>query len=531
MEKDEKLTKDQLIEELDSVRSELASLKAVHENIQNGAYNYLKNYMEDGFSFQKMIFDDERNPLDFIFLDVNKKYELFTELKGSEIIGKKATEVFPGYKNHPVRWIEKYGDIVKNRSEFIIEHFSNRLNRWLLIKSFPLDDDFFVSIFYDIHQLKEQEKIIRESEFKYRILFDASSDAILLTKGHIIFDSNHAAEKLFNINKKQLAGQNIFDFMPSYKKSGIMSESFILDKVAKALEGTVQYFEWEQLKTDGEVFIADITLNRIKSYGEHLLQVTIRDITKRKLAEKELEKAKKVAEDMVEAKSYFLANISHELRTPLNQIIGMNDLMSSTELDEEQDECTTVIKTASGKLNDMIKNILDFSEIESSNINIQDIPFSLQSTLKKVLKTIKLQAENRELQFKHSMDKNVPDSVIGDPLRLRQILLHLLSNAVKFTKKGNVGLYVKLEVGELPENKKRVQFIIKDTGIGIKDVVIEKIFDSFSQADTSHSRDYGGIGLGLGIAKGLVELMGGKLQVESSAEGSTFYFHIDFELA
>lgn len=280
------------------------------------------------------------------------------------------------------------------------------------------------------------------------------------------------------------------------------------------------------------------TVSRLSRQNEELeaLKNNLEDMVKAKTAE--LEKAKKTAEEAAaransatQAKSEFLANMSHEIRTPLNGIIGMAGLLASTRLDDTQKTYVDDLAFSGDLLLSIISDILDFSKIEAGKLELENIPFDIKEMLDKLHALLRYQADSKGVRLKFTIDKNLPDTICGDAVRLRQIILNFLSNAIKFTDKGgSVSLHA-LEIRRAGEIS-LIEVSVKDSGIGIKEEDISKIFEKFTQADSSTTRKFGGTGLGLPISKLLIEKMDGEIEVKSEPGiGSEFIARIPFTIS
>jgi PAS domain S-box-containing protein len=334
--------------------------------------------------------------------------------------------------------------------------------------------------------------------------------------------TNRAMHEMLGYTHEDLSSVEKWDQIvhPDQRASGAK-------RYAELLEGKHDSDEWEQrfIRRDGRIVIADGTFSILRDAPgnpQYLLNTT-KDITDRKQAEADLLAAKEEAVTATKAKSDFLANMSHEIRTPTNAILGMTHLALRTELTAKQRDYLTKTKVAAQALLGIINDILDFSKIEAGKLDVENTEFRLDHVLEDLSSVVSQKAHDKNLEFLIAPPNNLPPNLVGDPLRLGQILINLVNNAVKFTERGEVLVTVALE--EQLADRVKVRFSVRDSGIGMTPEQSAKLFQAFTQADTSTTRKYGGTGLGLSISKRLVEMMEGTIWAESEpGAGSTFHF-------
>lgn len=378
-----------------------------------------------------------------------------------------------------------------------------------------------VGIFFDVTKDKEME----ENLVMVQAALEAAANAIVITDADAyILWVNKAFCHLTGYGPEEVIGKN-----PRILKSGKHDDTFYQQMRQTISAGNVWRGELVNRRKDGSFYGEEMTITPVrgKDGGIHYYIAIKQDITERQRRDAELRQAKDFAEAANRAKSAFLANISHEIRTPMNGILGMTGLMLRTTLTPEQREYQRMVRQSSEALMVLIDDILDFSRIEAGQLHLESVDFDPHACLADTLKAISMRAHEKGLELLADVSNDVPHHLKGDPIRLRQVLLNLVGNAIKFTLSGQVQVTVQTE--SRTAQGVELHFQVQDTGIGIPRDKLQDIFKPFVQADVTMSRKYGGTGLGLAIATRLVELMGGRIWVESERNrGSTFHFTARF---
>ncbi len=476
-----------------------------------------------GYAYHKIILDETGKPHDFIYLEVSPYFEALTGIPTNGIIGKRVREVIPGIENSEFDWIAFYGKIALEGGEAEIEQYEALLKRWFRIYAYSDKKFFFATFFIDITKQKENELELQ----KLTQAIEQNPACVVITdiQGNIEYVNPQFTQNT-GYTKEEVKGKN-----PRILQSGKHPKEFYQQLWKTISSGNVWRGEFLNVKKSGELYYESATISPIFNDQHQIVNyVAIKeDITEKKIIEQELIKAKERAEEHERLKTAFLQNMSHEIRTPLNAISGFTQLLANPNITaEKRRNYGAIIQSNVHYLISIVTDILTMAALETgqekiilSEVNINDLIIGL-------LHVFKQQTVNKPIAFYVTPSLNDNDAEIyTDRTKLNQILNNLLSNAIKFTDQGFIDFGYTLKTETTPW---MLQFYVKDSGIGIAKENYEKIFERFHQADSSISRVYGGNGLGLAICKGLVELMGGKIWVESTAgKGSTFYFTIPYQ--
>lgn len=466
--------------------------------------------------------------LDTKFLSVNKAFCDMIGYSEQELLAMSFIELT--YPDDSLNTIHLYNKLLKNE-----------INSYETEKRYIHKDGHLICLFisvsavYDnngkiIYLLNQVLDMTQRKEDEKKLIFNSSilqnvQDCIMVTDmGGYITYWNQGATSIFGYSEEEVIGKKVDIAYPDN------ALTLLEDSLERIASGGHYNSEWRARAKNGSDVWLDLKTTPLLDNNGHISGFigVSKDITEKKKAQEELIKAKEVAEKALRIKSDFLATISHELRTPMNGVIGMTELLLNTRLEPEQSEYVQIINKSGNALLTVINDILDISKIESGNIILEKKPFELRKCIEDVFDLMSIKAKEKNIELIYYVGSDLPKFIIGDVTKLRQILINMLDNGLKFTEKGE--LYISAELIKKEDNVLIVKFIVRDTGIGMDTDTINNLFQVFSQADSSLTRKHGGTGLGLAISQRLIHLMNGNICIESEpGKGSEFTFTISFQ--
>jgi PAS domain S-box-containing protein len=486
-------------------------------------YHSLFENMLEGYAYCQTHFDQDQLT-DFTYLDVNSAFGELTGLK--DVVGKKVSDLIPGLRDTNRELFEVYGRVASTGNAERCETYLERLGIWLSITVYSSRREHFVVVFDNITERKRAQALLVDS--RQRLALATESARIGTWDWDVVTNSLVWDDQMYT-----LYGIREEDFSGAYDawQKGLHpdDQTRAETEIAAAVHGANGFHtDFRVLWPSGEVrHIEAHALVRRGNDGSTTHMVGVNwDITERKRADVERRLAKESAEAANRAKSEFLANMSHEIRTPMNGVLGMTGLLLDTSLTSQQHGFAEMIRDSGEALLTIVNEILDFSKIEAGKLVLETVDIALDQLVRGTLELMRGTADPKGLELRVLIDPGVPTELRGDGGRLRQVLINLVSNAIKFTPSGEVELHISIEWQT--KEKAFLRFRITDTGIGISPETQARLFQAFTQADGSMTRRYGGTGLGLAICKQLVEQMRGDIGVESAAgAGSTFWFTLE----
>ena len=375
----------------------------------------------------------------------------------------------------------------------------------------------------NITERRLQQEAIQREVRRHEILMESSNDGILIIDDdHRIVEANRRFAEMLGYSEEELIGMYTWDYVADHDEMSIREGFGNFSRVSLVIESKHQ-------RKDGSVINVEVSLTGVDVMGENLVLAIVRDISDRKRVQAELRRQKEKAEAASNAKSEFLANMSHEIRTPMNGILGMLQLLQTTNLDLEQSDYIHTAIQSSKRLSRLLSDILDLSRVEAGKLSLQSASFDLERCMRQVGELFEFTGREKGVVLDIRTDPGISHRIIGDPTRLQQVLINLVGNAFKFTEDGTISVEA-FFLSPLVSGTHRVLFVVADTGEGIPENKLGDLFSPFTQVHQGYTREYQGAGLGLSICKRLIELMGGSMAFDSmSGEGTTVYFVLSFQ--
>lgn len=530
----------QSVKEMRDTASQRAQLEVTNEVVESQVRERTAELLE---SQQRLNLLIDKNPIAIVVTNQNGFIEMcnpaFTSLfhyGQAEAVGQRLDDLIvpPEFVNEGVALTNQVREAGKSIKAITRRRRNDGLLIDVEIDALPLISDgqaqASLVLYQDISERSQVERALQQAEQKYRSIFENAAEGIFQTtpEGRHL-SANPALVRMYGYECEH----DVLNGMLDVGGQLYVDPNRRLE-LTRALEqhGEVKGFESQVYRKDGSIIWISENVRVVRDSENQLLyyEGTIQETTESKKAEAELRKAKEEAEDASRAKSEFLANMSHEIRTPLNGIIGMTEIVLDSQLDPQQRNQLETVKSCADSLLAVINDILDFSKIEARKLVLDSTDFLLSHCIGDTLKPLALRAHARQVELACEIAPDVPDGLVGDAGRLRQVITNLVGNAVKFTEHGEI--IVRVGLVEQSNARAVLRFAVSDTGIGIPKDKQATIFESFTQADASTTRRYGGTGLGLAICALLVEMMGGRIQVQSEVgKGSTFSFDATFGIS
>lgn len=477
--------------------------------------NHTIRNLPQGMLLLEITKDEFGTPSDLVVRKTNLTFERQFKITSRELKDHKADDVFPKIFRSAFDWNKQYLNPKQN-------HFSiylDRLDKYFEVDTFKITNDQIVSLFVDVTSKQQLISDLEENKLRYQVLLEAIPDLFfIIDKDGIYVDFVFKASDALKIKPEDIIGNSIFEVGFSEKMSS---------KIFQCIQNCIEFDSIETIEYALELENSSAMFEmRIARLNDHSVISLARDITKRKIAEIRMEEAKIKAEESDRLKTAFLANISHEIRTPMNAIIGFSKMIGSPEFDDEEKNKFVEIIITNGKLLlTLINDMISLSKIESNTLVVKQAPCRVNDMMVGLYKEFGYDLEDKkDIRLKLSCENSNPKfTVTTDPVLLQAVLQKLIDNGIKFTEDGEV------EFGYKVHKSNQLTFFVKDTGIGIAESDMERIFERFHQLDNRTIRAYEGTGLGLSIAQHYVRLIGGDLQVNSKlGKGSTFSFTIPY---